>query len=97
MSGDTIGPAPRPVGTIVEKHERHARWQHQAFLRPGDQDVNTPGIHLDAVAGLGNYFELEGVCGVSDDPAEARLKVETLVEKFRPALGEAVSGSYADL
>jgi adenylate cyclase class IV len=54
-------------------------------------------IHLDAVAGLGNYFELEGVCGIADDPAEARLKVETLLEKFRPALGEAVSGSYADL
>lgn len=54
-------------------------------------------IHLDAVAGLGNYFELEAVCGISDDPAEAKLKVETLIEKFRPALGELVSGSYADL
>ena len=54
-------------------------------------------IHLDAVAGLGNYFELEGVVGIGDDPAETRLKVETLIEKFRPALGEPVSGSYADL
>lgn len=54
-------------------------------------------IHLDAVAGLGNYFELDGVCGISDNPAETKLKVETLLEKFRPALGEPVSGSYADL
>ena len=54
-------------------------------------------IHLDAVAGLGNYFELEGVVGIGDDPAETRLKVGTLIDKFRPALGEAVSGSYADL
>lgn len=54
-------------------------------------------IHLDTVAGLGNYFELEGVCGPSDDPAETTLKVETLVEKFRPALGEFVSAGYAEL
>lgn len=54
-------------------------------------------IHLDAVAGLGAYFELEGVMGAADDPAETKLKVETLIEKFRPALGEPVSGSYADL
>lgn len=54
-------------------------------------------IHLDTVAGLGNYFELEGVVGIGDSPEETRLKVETLVEKFRPALGEPVSGSYAEL
>ncbi len=54
-------------------------------------------IHLDAVAGLGNYFELEGIVGISDDPAETRLKVQTLIDQFRPALGEPVSGSYADL
>lgn len=54
-------------------------------------------IHFDAVAGLGTYFELEGVVGIGDDPAETRLKVGTLIDKFRPALGEAVSGSYADL
>jgi adenylate cyclase class IV len=54
-------------------------------------------IHLDAVAGLGNYFELEGTVGVGDDPAETRLKVGTLIDKFRPALGEPVSGAYCDL
>ena len=54
-------------------------------------------VHLDAVAGLGNYFELEGIVGIGDDPAETRLKVGTLIDKFRPALGEPVSGSYADL
>jgi adenylate cyclase class IV len=54
-------------------------------------------IHLDTVAGLGNYFELEGLCGPSDDPAETKLKVETLFEKFRPTLGELVSAGYADL
>lgn len=54
-------------------------------------------VHLDAVAGLGTYFELEGIVGIGDDPAETRLKVGTLIDKFRPALGEPVSGSYADL
>ncbi len=54
-------------------------------------------IHLDSVAGLGNYFELEGVCGSGNDLAETKLKVDTLLEKFRPALGEAVSSSYANL
>jgi adenylate cyclase class IV len=54
-------------------------------------------IHLDSVAGLGNYFELEGIIGVTDDESETRLKVDTLIEKFRPALGEFVSGSYSDL
>lgn len=54
-------------------------------------------IHFDAVAGLGTYFELEGVVGIGDDPAETRLRVGTLIDTFRPALGEAVSGSYADL
>ena len=59
--------------------------------------VENVRIHLDAVAGLGNYFELEGVVGIADDPAETKMKVETLIEKFRPTLGEPVSGSYADL
>ena len=54
-------------------------------------------IHLDAVAGLANYLEFEGVVGPADDAAETAMKVETLVGKFRPALGEPVSGSYADL
>jgi adenylate cyclase class IV len=59
--------------------------------------VENVRIHLDSVAGLGQYFELEGVVGIADDPAETKLKVETLIEKFRPTLGEPVSGSYADL
>ncbi len=54
-------------------------------------------IHLDTVAGLGNYFELEGVCSSSSGLAETKLKVDTLLEKFRPVLGEAVSASYAEL
>ena len=54
-------------------------------------------IHLDTVAGLGNYFELEGVCGSRSGLAETKLKVDTLLEKFRPVLGEAVSASYAEL
>ncbi|MCX7211707.1 MAG: hypothetical protein NTW53_03275, partial [Burkholderiales bacterium] len=50
VAGDTIGPAARTVGTIVEEHERHSGWQHQALLRTGDQHVDAPGVHLDAVA-----------------------------------------------
>jgi adenylate cyclase class IV len=54
-------------------------------------------VHLDAVAGLGNYFELEGVVGMGDDPAATRARVGRMIDQFRPALGEPVSGSYADL
>lgn len=54
-------------------------------------------IHLDAVAGLGSYLELEGVVGIGDGADETRRTVETLVEKLRPALGEPIGGSYADL
>ena len=54
-------------------------------------------IHLDAVAGLGNYFDLECAVGSAADPAEMQLKVTTLAEQFRPALGELVSGSYSEL
>lgn len=54
-------------------------------------------IHLDAVVGLGNHLEFEGLVGIGDSAEETRRTIETLVEKFRPALGEPVSGSYADL
>ena len=54
-------------------------------------------VHLDAVAGLGNFLDMEGIVGIGDDPAATRLRVGTLIGKFRPALGEPVSGSYADL
>jgi adenylate cyclase class IV len=59
--------------------------------------VDNVRVHLDAVAGLGNYFELEGVVGMGDDPAGTRARVGRLIDQFRPALGEPVSGSYADL
>ena len=54
-------------------------------------------IHLDAVAGLGNYLELHGIVDHTADPGETRLKVTSLMEQFRPALGEPVSGSYSEL
>ncbi|MEY3025234.1 MAG: hypothetical protein RL136_1714 [Planctomycetota bacterium] len=73
----------RPERVIVKRREL---WK-----------VDNVRVHLDAVAGLGNYFELEGVVGVGDDPAATRNLVGRLIDQFRPALGEPVSGSYADL
>jgi hypothetical protein len=37
------------------------------------------------------------VCGSRSGLAETKLKVDTLLEKFRPVIGEAVSASYAEL
>jgi homotetrameric cytidine deaminase len=51
-------------------------------------------IHLDAVAGLGSFVELEGVAGADSDLAAERERVEHL----RAALGidEVLPDSYSD-
>jgi adenylate cyclase class IV len=54
-------------------------------------------IHLDAVSGLGDFFELEGVCGAGDDPARLRSEVDALVAHFRDSLGEPIGTSYAEM
>ena len=54
-------------------------------------------IHRDAVSGLGDFFELEGVCGAGDDPARLRHEVDALVAHFREALGEPIGTSYAEM
>ena len=90
--------------TVLDDRQVEVRWpglgrkpQRVIVKRRELWQAENVRVHLDAVAGLGNYFELEGVVGIGDDPAETRLNVGTLIDKFRPALGEAVSGSYEDL
>ena len=90
--------------TRLDSAQVHARWPQLDLTitrtivkRRELWTIENVRIHLDSIVGLGNYFELEGVCGPAADLAETKLKVETLLEKFRPALGEAVSASYADL
>jgi len=54
-------------------------------------------IHLDSVLGLGDFFELEGVCGAGDDPSRLRHEVDALAAHFRDALGEPIGTSYAEM
>jgi homotetrameric cytidine deaminase len=52
-------------------------------------------IHIDEVAGLGSFVELEGVAAADSDLSAERELVARLREEL--ALGEPVAGSYSDL
>ena len=52
-------------------------------------------IHIDDVAGLGSFVELEGVAGADSDLSREHELVARLREEL--ALGEPVAGSYSDL
>jgi homotetrameric cytidine deaminase len=52
-------------------------------------------IHIDDVAGLGSFVELEGVAGADSDLSREHELVARLREEL--ALGEPVPGSYSDL
>lgn len=54
-------------------------------------------IHLDRVAGLGFCFELEALVNERQSEAEARRALDALLRAFKPVLGPALAGSYADL
>jgi homotetrameric cytidine deaminase len=52
-------------------------------------------IHIDDVAGLGSFVELEGVADADSDLSREHELVARLREEL--ALGEPVAGSYSDL
>jgi predicted adenylyl cyclase CyaB len=54
-------------------------------------------IHLDEVEGLGTFFELEAVLVRGKALHDCTEAVTRLRDRFAPALGEAISVSYADL
>ena len=53
-------------------------------------------IHLDEVAGLGRFIELEAVAGAGADLGEERRKVDRLRELLDIRDGDLRAGSYAD-
>lgn len=54
-------------------------------------------IHLDAVAGLGNFVELEGVLTTGGDRKSTQQKVEFLIRKLAISEAQLVPQSYSDL
>lgn len=90
--------------TRLDDRQIEVRWPNlgrrvERFIKKRRElwDFDGVRIHLDSVAGLGTFLELEGVVDVSGDPARVRETVEALIGHFRPVLGEAVRGSYADM
>jgi adenylate cyclase class 2 len=54
-------------------------------------------IHLDEVEGLGRFLEFEALVSPGFPVAKCHTMVEHLRATFGPALGEALSCSYADM
>lgn len=76
---------------LVRKVEHYIKKRRELW------DFEGVRIHLDSVAGLGNFLEFEGVVPTGGDAGPVRDTVEELIGRFRPVLGEAVSVSYADM
>lgn len=54
-------------------------------------------IHIDRVAGLGNFVEFEAVLADGDDEPAAAALVQRLAEKLGLAESDRIAGSYSDL
>jgi adenylate cyclase class IV len=54
-------------------------------------------IHLDEVAGLGSFLELEAVLSPMDDEAMSRARLEQLCRALAIETAETEAASYADL
>ena len=54
-------------------------------------------IHLDQVAGLGHFVELEAVLNTEDDEAASPARLEQLCQALGISPGDSLAGSYADL
>ncbi|MEZ6072859.1 MAG: class IV adenylate cyclase [Pirellulales bacterium] len=54
-------------------------------------------IHLDLVAGLGEFIEFEAVMGPQDEPADSRRLLDELQRHFQIAAADLVATSYSDL
>jgi len=54
-------------------------------------------IHLDQVAGLGEFLEFEAVLGPGDSDSSGHAQVAGLRDAFQSALGEPMATSYSHL
>ena len=54
-------------------------------------------VHLDEVAGLGEFLELEARVNERQDEAQAARALERILRAFAPALGAICPESYSDL
>ena len=54
-------------------------------------------IHLDEVAGLGQFVELEAVLGPETDDEAGRAQVDLLIEKLAICSDDLLAGSYSDM
>ncbi len=72
------------VGQIVRK-------RREVFL------YRNVRIHLDQVAGLGEFLELESVVGAGTDEETAARRLEELIAKFPIDPADLIAASYAEL
>jgi predicted adenylyl cyclase CyaB len=54
-------------------------------------------IHLDEVAELGSFIELEAVVASAADDATAHEQVAWLLEQFKIGAADLIAGSYSDM
>lgn len=54
-------------------------------------------IHLDQVAGLGEFLEFEAVLRPGDSDASGHARLSDVGERFASVLGDAIATSYSDL
>ena len=69
---------------VVEKHRVVYLWHNVR-------------IHLDRVAGLGDFLEFEAVLRDDQPQAEGEAQVQALLQKFEIAPGDLIENSYSDL
>lgn len=72
------------VGVVVEK-------QREVFL------AGRVRIHLDRVAGLGEFLEFEAVLAEGEDESAGHAELDRLIEQFGVRPEDLVAGSYAEL
>jgi predicted adenylyl cyclase CyaB len=72
------------VWTVVEKLREILLWRNVR-------------IHLDQVAGLGNFIEFEAVLKTEQDDSVGHKQLEELRNTFAIDPSDCVSGSYSDL
>jgi adenylate cyclase class IV len=54
-------------------------------------------VHLDLVAGLGEFLELEALVNARQDETQAARELKRILRAFAPVLGATCSESYSDL
>lgn len=81
---ERFGVAPLPVRIVVER-------RREIWLK------NWVRIHIDKVANLGWFLELEALVNKDRGAARCREAIKDLWQEFIPVIGEPLSCSYADL